>query len=336
MKMFLNEEERTFTFDHSTQALGCDRKLYWRCKEGLRKKTEGIPTYFGKALHKFVERFWLGEDYNTCLEAYQKYALAPNSPLLDDPTAEENRTVQRGNDVCMWYYKIYSPERARIKVFELGGKAMTEIPFAFVLGKDGEGWTYIYTGRIDRVEHRDGNQIWVSDLKHTTWGNPEASSDKFGKQIRPNDQLTGYAAAWREIFGERPKFLEHDIVFVGTPRKKDDKGNFKIPKKVREAGSEAELRWIANVGFGKFPTSRSDDDIDDWWQNAWKEGCRMRRLWQQYHINDWTKRTSQCMSYGGCEFRDLCALTSKVELVVNELYVVSHWSPFGVEEEKDD
>jgi len=325
LKMYLDPSMKTFMFDYSTQAVACDRKLFWGRNQNLRKVVHGEATYFGKSIHKFAEHFWLGETFDQSIKAYFDIARAPESPLLDDPD-EEGRTVQRGFDVCTYYFKRYMPLRSIVKPYVLNNKPLVEVPFAFPLGQDKEGWTYIYCGRIDRVELREDKYIWVVDTKTTT---------RFGKKywdiLRPNDQITGYAAAVREIVGKIPNYYAIDVIAMGEPRER-------VPKEIQALGDVAVEEYKKNLRYEQGPTSRSPEEITEWWDNALQEGERMRKLWTENPDNMlyWTKRTSQCGSYGGCDFRDLCKETVNFQPIIDTLYEVQPWSPFSeAEEEKE-
>lgn len=319
--MYLDPERKTFMFDYSTEAVACDRKLYWGRYKGLKRIIHGEATFFGKALHKFVEHFWLGETFDQAIAEYYKLARDPNSPLVDDPD-EKGRTVQRGFDVCVMYAQKYNLLRKTVKPYVLNGKPLVEVPFAFVLGKDSDGWVYIYCGRIDRVELRDEQFIWVVDTKHTT---------RFGKDywnaLRPNDQITGYAAGVREIVGTIPNYYALDVIALGEPRER-------VPKDIQAQGALAVEMYKKNIRFEQGPTSRNPEEISEWWDNTLNEGIRMRKLWTDAgeDMKLWTKRTSQCGSYGGCDFRDLCKETMNFEPIINSVYEVKAWSPFVVEE----
>lgn len=324
LKMYLDPTKRTFMFDHSTQAIGCDRKLLWSRFKELHRVSQGEATYFGRCIHKFVEHFWLGATFDEAIEAYYKLARADDSPLLDDPDADEIRTVSHGFEACVLYFQKYKPHRATIKPLILNDKPLVEIPFAFVLGKDSDGWTYIYCGRIDRVEQRDGKEIWIVDTKTTTRFGPS-----YWETLRPNDQITGYAAALREITGKIPHYYAIDVVALGKKRER-------VPKDIKALGPQAEAEYVQNVRMEQGPTSRSPEDIADWWENALNEGIRMRKLWTDCGDNYllWTRRTSQCGNYGGCDFRDICRVPVNFEPIIESpMYEVKSWSPFDEVEE---
>jgi len=314
--MYADPLKKIFSFDYSTMAVGCDRKLYWGRKLGLKKVKAGEPAFFGKALHKFVEHFWLGKDYDICIGEYYKLVRSDESPMIDDPEDPSSRTVQRGQRVCMHYFKNYYDLRSNTKILEVSGHPLVEVPFAFPLATDQEGWSYVYCGRMDRVEIRDGEVLWIVDTKHTT-----RFGSTYWNTLRPNDQITGYAAGLREIVGKLPNFYAIDVIAIGEPREK-------VPKALRDVPQDQIDLYLENVRFEQGPTTRTAEDVHDWWENAMVEGIRMRKLWESENMVEWAKRTSQCGSYGGCDFRDLCAVTSNFEPIRKTLYEVRPWSPF--------
>jgi len=328
LEMYLDPVKKTFMFDTSTMSVACDRKLHWGRFRNLKRAIHGEATYFGTCLHKFVEHFWLGDSFDDCISAYYKLARADDSPLIDDSDEEDNlRTVQRGFEVCTLYFKKYTSHetinRSRIKVYVLNGKPLVEIPFAFPLGTDSDGWTYLFCGKMDRVELRDASELWIVDTKSTT---------RFGKKywqcLRPNDQITGYAAGLRELVGKLPTYYAIDVIAMGKPREK-------APKDIQALGPDAIAEYKVNIRFEQGPTGRSEVDVNDWWENAFNEGIRMRKLWTDYKDNHllWTRRTSQCGAYGGCDFLDLCKVPVGFEPIIDSLYVVQPWSPFDHAEE---
>lgn len=325
LQMYLDPVKRTFMFDHSTMAIGCNRKVYWSRFRSLKKIVEGEATYFGKSIHKFVELFWLGKEYDDCINAYYDLARAEDSPLLDDPDVKGERTVQRGFEICTFYYNRYRNSRLVIHPYILNGKPLVEVPFAFPLGIDEDGWTIIYCGRIDRVEVRDGRFVWIIDTKTTT-----RFGERYWQILRPNDAITGYAAGLRELTGIIPNFYAIDVIAFGTPRER-------VPKDIKDQGPVAEAEYKANVRFEQGPTSRSAEDISDWWDNTLREGIRLRKMWTEFkddHKN-WTRRTSLCGEYGGCAFRDICKVPVGFEPIANSLYVYKVWTPFDEEGGKE-
>jgi PD-(D/E)XK nuclease superfamily protein len=327
-KMYLDAENKTFIFDHSTQAIACDRKLYYKCGLELSKKAKKPALFFGSAMHKFAEAYWSKKSAQECIDAFTKYARQSNSPLDQDPESDEQRSVTRGIEICAHYMRKYEPIRQQTKLLHLGGENLVEVPFVFPLGEDGEGWTYLYCGRIDRVEDQDG-LIRLVDTKTTT-----RFGSTYWNQLRPNDQLTGYAAAYKEMTGKLPDRVVLDVIYIGEPRKPDENGKISVPKKIKALGPEEEALWIVNARFEQGPTKRSQVDIDAWWLNTMTEGMRMRRLFEHLHYPSmWTQRTSQCNAYGECDFRDICSVTSNPQPIINDRYEVKPWSPFIVEEE---
>jgi len=326
-KMYADEDNKIFTFDNSTVAVPCDRKLYYSRELNLKKKIEKTSTYFGTAIHKFCEAFWMGEDHFSCIQTFRKHATAANSPILDDPDSDEQRTVQRGIDVCKMYIKRYDADRMVTKIIHLNGEPLVEVGFSFILGVDEDGWTYIYCGRIDRVEEHRG-VIRVVDTKTTT---------RFGatywKRLRPNAAITGYVAGLRELTGIVTKHAALDVIYIGEPRKRDEKtGNYRLPKAVKEAGQEAIDDWVANIQCEHGPTQRTGGDISQWWRNTILKGIRLRKLFQQKDIAEWVMEEEHCTAYGECDFRDICILEANQEPVIQSLYEVKPWRPFELEE----
>lgn len=325
MEMFLEPKRKVFALDYSTLAVGCDRKLYWSRHQSLRRKVEKTSTFFGKALHKFVEHFWLGSDYPTCIKAFDEYARRDGSPIDLDPESEDQRSYKRGIEICTAYFVKYEPERVRIKVARVNGEPLMEQAFAFPLGTDSDGYIYIYTGRLDRVELREGNEYWLVDTKSTTRFGPT-----YWKNLRPNDQITGYSAGMLETLGIKAKFYALDVIAFGTPRTS-------VPKALKGAPQSEIDAYQRNVRLEQGPTSRSEEDIRDWWTNTLTEAIRIRKLWTGDAVNiyTWTRRTSQCSAYGGCDFADLCAVTANHAPIIDTLYEVKPWSPFHQDEEKE-
>jgi hypothetical protein len=319
--MYLDPINRTFTFDYSTYSLPCDRKLYLSRYRSLRKKVQHEALHAGKSIHIFVENFWQGMDFKLCLEKFLATATEEGSPLDVDPNSINKRGVRRLSEIMGAYYRKYDPMRSRWQVYQINGKPAVEIGFAFILGVV-DGWTIIYCGRIDRIMLMD-NEPTIVDTKSTT---------RFGatywNMLRPNHQITGYTAAIKELINILIKRSAIDAVYIGDERKPDQNGNYRIPAATKAAGPDAISDWMLNAQFEHGPTTRSQNDVDEWWIEMLVEGDRMRKLFEHSNHEDWPKRTSQCNAFGECEFRDLCALTGINEQLVENLYEIHTWSPY--------
>jgi hypothetical protein len=296
--------------------------LYWSKKRRLRKKVGAISLHFGKAIHKFVEGFWMKKPLYDCINEYMKIATEENSPLSDDPHMENQRSVQRGMEVCTFYAKNYMDALQKTEVLKIGGVDMVEVNFAIPIGHDEEGWTYVYSGRVDRIEKYQ-NEIRIVDTKHTT-----RMGATYWNALRPNNQITGYWYAVKNFLMFEPKVFVLDAIFVGEPRKMTATGTYKVPREIQAMGQDAIEIWMANVAFEQGGTRRNEDDLKEWETEMLVEGRRMRRLFQEDDMQRWVRRTSQCLSYGECMFRDLCTLKGGENAdVMEELYEHDEWSP---------
>ena len=248
--MYLDPINKTFTFDYSTHAIACDRKLYLSRYRTLRPKVQNEALHAGKSIHTFVENFWLGADFPTCLQKFIDVATEDGSPLDMETTSINKRSVRRLVEIMGAYYKKYNPMRARWTPYIINNEPVVEIGFAFILGVV-NGWTIIYCGRIDRIMTMDGEPTLV-DTKSTTRFGPQ-----YWQMLRPNNQITGYTAAIKELINILVKRTAIDVIYIGEERKPDANGNYKIPKAVREEGPEAISFWMLNVQFEHGSTTRS-------------------------------------------------------------------------------
>ena len=328
--MHADYENKVFTFDHSTQAVACDRKLYWSEVKKIKKLKTAVPLHFGKALHKFVEHFWLKHPGQECIQEYLKVVRSENSPIVDDIESDENRTVQRGLDVCIWYAEHYAAQRQETEIVVINGVPLVEVSFAIPIGVDEDGWTYMYAGRLDRVE-KYRNDIRLVDTKSTS-----RMGKSFWNMLRPNDQFTGYWKGIMDFTGIKPDRFIVDCIYVGEPRKANENGKFSVPGAVKKMGDVAVEQWMKNVSFEQGPTRRSDADLQRWQVNTFQEGLRLRNLWMTPgYMPCWTMRTSQCNIFGECPYRDLCNLTDNIQPVIDALYTHDDWSPFKKDDESD-
>lgn len=132
----------------------------------------------------------------------------------------------------------------------------------------------LFGGRFDQVLEWNG-KLWVKDFKTTG-----RMGKDYPRQFDPNDQITAYTWAASKLSGRRVGGVIIEVVY-----------NTK------------------SVGPTHFPfvSARTDAHIEEWLRDVQMETKLLRSY---YEDNYFPKRTTGCGDFGGCYFRECCAMSS--------------------------
>ena len=132
------------------------------------------------------------------------------------------------------------------------------------------GWHY--GGKIDNV-FRWGRDLWIKDYKTTS-----RMGRTYAHQFEPNAQFTGYIWGVRNLSGRRVKGVMVETVY-----------------NTKNIGPE----------HSNFLSTRTDGAIEEWISDT---EAAIEDVVRDRERRYFPKRTSACMNYGGCYFREFCKL----------------------------
>ena len=259
----------------------CPRKYYYTIVTGLETAERSIHLTFGTLVHKASEIYDLnkleGLSHEENLLATLKWALRATWDFrLGRPWqsghSDKNRTTFIRS--IIWYLEQYGANDNLETVVLANGSPAVELDFEFESGYlTGQGESVTFIGKLDKLV-RLGDDPFVKDIKTTGY----ALDPGYWKRYNPDNQFSLYTVAGKVAFGIGVKGIICDAVQVG-------------------------------VTFSRFARNlipRTDDQLNEWLADAmyWlrqMETCAIAEYWPQ---ND-----KSCGLYGGCEFRDICAMS---------------------------
>lgn len=139
-------------------------------------------------------------------------------------------------------------------------------------------------GRMDQIISWRG-KMWVRDFK-TTGRMGKTYASKFD----PNNQMTGYVWAGRELSGREFEGVLIEVVY-----------------NTKTTGPE----------IHQFLSSRSEGQVDQWLASLYMEHRFLREMWaaeEELGYLAFPQRTSSCDDFGGCYYREACQTGSAWEL----------------------
>jgi len=296
----------------------CPVKYHLRIRQHYTSRDKSPALGFGGALHYGLAEWYRSSDLVASLQAIKEGWH--HSPPVDD-----YRTL----DKCLAVMQEYTHEYPREPWNVLGADAGTPIvEKAFTLATglylpcglsaDAEGVIQSnrcsifdmpkleqtacgmcgrdlepieYGGIIDVVAGWN-DVIYVVDHKSTS-----RLGDQYFLQFKPDNQMTGYAWAARELSGQRV------------------------------AGAIINAIGVYKTQATKFKrelTTRSGDDFTQWLSNV-QAGCMEIRLHDRLDV--WPWRTSACTLYGRCDYHKVHSALdpSTQQKVLEQYYVKDRW-----------
>jgi hypothetical protein len=241
----------------------CPTKHKHRIQEHwtLRRKSPALG--FGGALHLGIAEWYRRGSLDLAIQAIRDGWTEPNR-------TDDFRTMQKCIDVMRGYAKQYPNESFQI----VGGlDPILEASFTIDTGLTTDAGTPIeYGGIFDGLVEFSGH-VYILEHKSTSVLGPTYFS-----QFKPNNQVTGYIWAARQMTG------------------------------MRVAGAMINAIGVYKAGATRFErhlTTRTDAEIDEWLKSV-QSTCNEI----EYHDRKgfWPMRTTSCTQYGLCEFHSVCSL----------------------------
>lgn len=146
---------------------------------------------------------------------------------------------------------------------ETGKTLHLEVKFRVEIG------SRLYAGTMDRIENW-GGQIYVDDHKTT-----KSLGLSFFESFRPHPQIDGYCFACRETVGSCNGAMINGVSTAKAPKER----------------------------FQRFPSSRTDEEIDGWKEVFTDETDSMLRDIERNHF---PRKTVYCNRWGKCKYWELC------------------------------
>lgn len=234
--------------------------------------------------------------------------------------SDERRSIERGLAlldayIYRWRHEPYS------NILRPDGSPLVEIGFQFPLAQFQE-WQIVYVGYIDRIMLNNATQRPTNfEGKTTTRSIPQKK-----KEVKPNHQITGYYRPANEIAAKLglPEVKETvwDIMFISDRAPNSAKG---LNDRFWNYGIDT------TKDFDRTTTSRSHTDLTEFLFDAEQWAVEYAR----YVLSDlprWPRTApGPCHNYGGCVFRERCALNVEPEREASYMemnFKVDRWEPW--------
>jgi len=268
----------------------CARKYMLRIVQGWTSRRKSAALGFGSAIHLgLADWYRSGGVLHSALAAIRT-GWPADSPIDD----------YRDLNKCLTVMEEYSRQYPTENFVPVGfpDVPMIEIPFSLPLvTADGEpvltdeGTPIEYGGIFDGLVDFSG-QVFVLEHKSTS-----QLGDYYFDQFKPNNQVTGYIWAGRQLSGKR--VTGAIINAIGVYRK-------------------GETRFRRHI------TMRSDAEIAEWIKNIQASASEIE--WHEKR-GYWPMRTVNCTMYGKCEFHNVDILQHEHERQrrLETDYIVEKW-----------
>ena len=290
--------------------MACPRQFLYNHELCIGERQESAAITMGSAVHEFLSAMWKGKDFDACLHAMMIYFDTDEAYPID-PNIDMETIGKKGGQMYSleWlislmdiYYHRYQLISEPFEILtDSEGDPYVEEGFAIDM-EDG-----IFTGKIDAiVRDRNTGRLWVVDHKTTRL----TLGDRFTMQFKPNNQMTGYMLAVRELFGEMPEGCIVNAIRVGQLKTLTvEQAYQKMFLRIRTYRTEGELdSRIHQIRA----TMRAINAIraegpDAYYQNA----------------------PTACNYYGGCGYKAMCMTTDAdvMDIVVQTGFKYRDWSP---------
>lgn len=278
-----------FAWDSTSLAtwLDCERKYQLTMIENWVPRSRSVHLRFGghyaTALETYHKRRALGEDHETALRNVVETTLVASwshdrdsegNRISGTGTAEEftDNAKTRENLIRTIIWYLEHYKEDTMTTF-IKADGIPAVEYSFSLPVDND---IILAGHIDRlVNYAEG--IYIQDQKTTG----STISAHYFKQFSPHTQMSLYTFAGRIIYSAPVKGVIIDAAQIA-------------------------------VGFSRFErgiTMRTPEQLTEWYEGAMLHIQAARKATKENHF---PMRPSSCSNYGGCMFRDVCALSPTV------------------------
>lgn len=310
---FLNDE---FTIDNSSLDLFsfCPRKFALRTAFALRSQQDSPYTSFGSAFHAGLKSYYAGNNEHDCLKAFVERALADKSTLeitkveaLDSKIEKSEYSIEFGVELFLQYMNVYPLEKEIFRPMVSEGVPYLEIGFSI---DTNEG---VVIGVMDQVAELTDGVGGIAIIEHKTTS--KVLDDKYFQNYNPNNQISMYLIACRELIG-----VEAKCCIINAIRVKDY-------KRAKEK-SEQDQRL-----FSRRITSRTRESLDDRIKQMESILRIIRSLFETNDLSSFPMNApSACYRYGMCEYLPIC--TARSESVARHFmensFIQEKWVPYEV------
>lgn len=271
----------------------CPMQYYLRYKLNLvpkEVKSNHIGRLFGICVHEALAVWRRGGSQADVMKKFGEAWLEHLSTV-----SPEEKSIEEGYTVLKSYMKRYEEDYLVTDKVEF-----VEVGFTIHINE----WLS-YSGRIDWLPLWNEKRI-VTDYKTSKYAGSSYTVPK------PNNQMTGYIWAARELLGLDVNTAMLDIIGTTIRQYKYVDG------KRKQLGPEDE-----KVELLREPTERTEEDFFEF-----KKGLEISaaRLIDCEETGDWPKFTHSCPSFGGCDYIPICKSPKEsMPFLIEGLYREEVW-----------
>lgn len=283
----------------------CPAKYFLRIKQQWTVRRKSAALGFGGAFHAGIAEWYRSGDPVRAFEAID------NSWPMESPV-DDYRTKSKCLEVMAQYIQRHPSET--FSVIKLPSGPLIEVAFTIPTGRfldcgdcppgvghdDGTGHCNICRQSLEEIDYGgifDGGIEFSGAayvLEHKT---TSQLGDYYFNQFKPNNQVTGYVWAGRQLTGQRM------------------------------GGALINAIGVYKVGATKFArqvTARSDQEINEWLDSV---HYTCKQIQHCERTGQWPMWTTGCTMYGKCEFHDVHSLPDITQRnnVLEQQYVKSEW-----------
>ncbi len=292
----------------------CPRKYQYESVLGYRPKNLPIAMTFGTDIHTILEyhtKQHIADPLPHKEEVNRTILFALNETLEEKEvinsatgkkeiikvpyhTEDTKRTRSNLLRLIVWYLEQYKDDNLEVLVLS-NGKPAVELSFRFdTHERTHKDESFILCGHIDKVVRYNGN-TWVLDYKTTGM-----AVDKLRDFYTLDDQMTLYTLA----------------------------ANIVTQHHVHGAILDVLACQVHANQFGRHTLPRNQDILNEWLA----ESIIWMRLAETYaEQNYWPKNHQACDKYGGCQFKEICALTPSLrQRFLDAQFIVAFWDPLRI------
>ena len=266
----------------------CDMYGYLRHIRGWVPRSTGMALKFGLGMHVGLHAL---HDTHDVVKASVAFGTEFNSE------GDGLRTLEKGVEILEEYDRRFSGDPWRDLVE--GGEVKATLPLS-------DNPPILYVVRIDRPGWLDG-ELWFKEWK--------TSSRPAGFITKPNQQITGYTWAMRELFDQ--PVIGALVELLGVF--KNSKDGKRTIGRGRDSSTASIIERVPVV-------------IHDWEVSNWREDVvhKVKHILQLRADGWWPKKTLQCGVWNGCPYIPLCTSpVSQWDLLVESAYEEKPWTPGG-------
>lgn len=280
----------------------CPRKAQYSLREGWKAADESPATLFGRAIHKALEVYYMGEPEERVLPKFEHVELMafghkppPTNndliyraisafvevaqPLAPLPETDK-RSIQNGIWILYEYFKTYIDDPYVAYVDEAG--PFIERTFSYTVHEDPTLVVEVF-GTIDfAFRHLRTGEITLGDHKTSSFLRYGDSS--YFDREKPNHQYTLYMLGANRVFGIKTEnFCVNVIEVKAKPKTAEAKG----------------------VSFPRQITRRTEEDFEELQEVIMKA---VRDYLYMSSTGVWPQGpVGSCTAYGACSFKQICA-----------------------------